>query len=161
MLTIRAGSPPSFGDLVEVAVVRRSSTTRGADRTTKKILRSVGRPAVVAGGEFARRQPLRGRGRSRRSAGTATVQICDRPIAVDEARAGDAVGAIDGLGDDADVALVRRLFGLRRLVCGVSSSGLVDDEKAIVFPSGDQTGFAAPRGRSVMARGSPPPSGIR
>src|SRR5262245_8601990 len=39
------------------------------------------------------------------------------------------------------------------------SSGVVVLVKAIALPSGDQTGAAAPFGRSVTARASPPPSG--
>ena len=67
---------------------------------------------MVAGTEFTRRQALRGRGRC------TTRRHCDgpdltRPIAVDEARACDAIGAVCGLCDDSDVALVRRLFGFR------------------------------------------------
>jgi hypothetical protein len=41
------------------------------------------------------------------------------------------------------------------------SFSLVFEMKAIVAPSGDHSGEPAPLGRSVRARASPPPLGIR
>src|ERR1019366_7819567 len=75
------------------------------------------------------------------------------------------VTAIDGTADDMHVgfmfALCLSVAGFRRilLVLGLlMSSRVVELTKAIRLPSGDQTGFEAPLGRSVIAEASPPES---
>src|SRR5262249_8836127 len=102
-------------DGVDVAVARIVVRLTAPIRDEQD-LRAVRRPAVIAVGEITGRDLVRGHrfaaGRNRDGPDVRG------PIAIDEPRARDAVGAIDGVGDDADVALARlvfRLGSLRRL----------------------------------------------